>query len=493
MRRAVCPGSFDPVTNGHVDVIPRAAGLYDELVVAVLVNQGKAGLFAVEERMELLREAVADLPNVSVDSFQGLLVDYCRAHDIPVIVKGLRAVSDFEYELQMAQMNRELAGVETLFVPTAPQVGHLSSSLVKQIATFGGDVSRLVPKARQRPAARATGRDGAVRHDRGRLPAVRDRRRADQVIENARSVPMSGSCMVPRDHLLDLLDDLRESLPEEVQQAGAIVEQRTEILQQAQAEAERLTGRTRSESEQVVGPARRQREELIGTARRQRDELLAQAQAEADELLAEAEAEAERLVAEARRQREQLLADAQAQQAELVAAGQAEHERLVTETEVYRGAVARADELGAQTAAEVARMRAEVDEYVDTRLADFGTTLEHMLRSVEKARDQPARTLTRPARARAAATRRSGRLDSSGPVAGAPPPGVPRRPSPTADHEYRHACCTSPPPPTAPRPRTPGAPPPTPGGSTCASWAAAPVRCRSWTRRCPPRPAGGSS
>ena len=147
MRRAVCPGSFDPVTNGHVDVITRAAALYDELVVAVLVNPGKAGLFTVDERMALLRDAVADVPNVTVDSFQGLLVDYCRSHDIPVIVKGLRAVSDFEYELQMAQMNRELAGVETLFVPTAPQVGHLSSSLVKQIATFGGDVSGLVPKA----------------------------------------------------------------------------------------------------------------------------------------------------------------------------------------------------------------------------------------------------------------------------------------------------------------------------------------------------------
>ena len=149
MRRAVCPGSFDPVTNGHVDVINRAAALYDELVVAVLVNPGKAGLFTVTERMELLRESVDDVPNVTVDSFQGLLVDYCRGNDIPVIVKGLRAVSDFEYELQMAQMNRELAGVETLFVPTAPQVGHLSSSLVKQIATFGGDVSGLVPKVVQ--------------------------------------------------------------------------------------------------------------------------------------------------------------------------------------------------------------------------------------------------------------------------------------------------------------------------------------------------------
>ncbi|MGY5885633.1 hypothetical protein [Modestobacter lacusdianchii] len=206
------------------------------------------------------------------------------------------------------------------------------------------------------------------------------------VIENARSVPMSSSCMVPRDHLLDLLDDLRENLPDEVQQAGAIVVQRTEILQQAQAEAERLTGRTRSESEQVVAAARRQREELIGTARRQRDEIVTEAQAQADDLIAEAEAEAEELLAEARRLRDQLIADGQAQREEIVAAAQAEHERLLTETEVYRTAVARADELGAQTAAEVARMRAEVDEYVDSRLADFGNTLAHMTRSVEKAR-----------------------------------------------------------------------------------------------------------
>jgi cell division septum initiation protein DivIVA len=181
--------------------------------------------------------------------------------------------------------------------------------------------------------------------------------------------------MVPRDHLLDLLDELRESLPEEVQAAGAIVEQRTQILQQAQAEAERLTGRTRSESDQVVSAARRQREELIGTARRQRDEIITEAQQQADEVLAQAEAEAEAVVAEARRLRDQL-----------IAAGEAEHERLLTETEVYRTAVSRADELGARTAAEVARMRAEVDEYVDTRLADFGNTLAHMMRSVEKAR-----------------------------------------------------------------------------------------------------------
>lgn len=145
MRRAVCPGSFDPVTNGHLDIIDRVSAIYDEVVVAVLVNRGKTGLFSVEERMELLREVTSGYRNVEVDSFAGLLVDYCRARDIPVIVKGLRAVGDFDYELQMAQMNQGLAGVETLFLPTNPLYSFLSSSLVKEVAAHGGDVSRHVP------------------------------------------------------------------------------------------------------------------------------------------------------------------------------------------------------------------------------------------------------------------------------------------------------------------------------------------------------------
>lgn len=145
MRKAVCPGSFDPVTNGHLDVFARAAAVADEVVVAVLVNQRKSGLFTVEERMELLREVLRPYPNVMVEAFGGLLVDYCRAHGIKAIVKGLRAVSDFDYELQMAQMNYRLAGVETLFVSTNPLYSYLSSSLVKEVAAYGGDVEGLVP------------------------------------------------------------------------------------------------------------------------------------------------------------------------------------------------------------------------------------------------------------------------------------------------------------------------------------------------------------
>jgi pantetheine-phosphate adenylyltransferase len=145
MRRAVCPGSFDPVTNGHLDIIRRAAALFDEVTVGVLVNPNKQGLFDVDERLGMLREVVADLDNVKVESFQGLLVDFCRDHDIDAIVKGLRAVSDFDSELQMAQMNTSLSGVETVFVPTSPEWSFLASSLVKEVARFGGDVSGLVP------------------------------------------------------------------------------------------------------------------------------------------------------------------------------------------------------------------------------------------------------------------------------------------------------------------------------------------------------------
>jgi pantetheine-phosphate adenylyltransferase len=146
MRRAVCPGSFDPVTNGHLDIVGRASRLYDEVVVAVLVNKSKSSVFTVEERMDMLRRVTSEYGNVRVDSFHGLLVDYCRSHDIPVVVKGLRAVSDFDYELQMAQMNHGLAGVETMFIATNPLYSFLSSSLVKEVAMYGGDVSGLVPQ-----------------------------------------------------------------------------------------------------------------------------------------------------------------------------------------------------------------------------------------------------------------------------------------------------------------------------------------------------------
>ena len=146
MRRAVCPGSFDPVTNGHLDIVGRSSRLFDEVIIGVLINQHKTGLFTIEERIEMLREVTAAYGNVRVESFRGLLVDFCRAQDAAVVVKGLRAVSDFDYELQMAQMNIGLSGVETLFMPTNPQHSFLSSSLVKEVAKWGGDISTYVPE-----------------------------------------------------------------------------------------------------------------------------------------------------------------------------------------------------------------------------------------------------------------------------------------------------------------------------------------------------------
>ena len=142
---ALCPGTFDPVTNGHLDVVGRAASTFDAVVVAVVENPSKTPLFAVAERIALLEEALRDLGNVRVGAFGGLLVDYARAQGASVIVKGLRAVSDYEYEIQMAQMNQRIGEIETLFMATSPKWSFLSSSLVKEVARLGGDVEGLVP------------------------------------------------------------------------------------------------------------------------------------------------------------------------------------------------------------------------------------------------------------------------------------------------------------------------------------------------------------
>jgi len=144
---ALCPGTFDPVTNGHLDVIARGAQHFDSLVVAALEDPSKGPLFAVGERISMLEEVLADIPNVEITSFSGLLVDLAKARGITVVVKGLRAVSDFEYELQMAQMNHRLADIDTFFIATNPTWSFISSSLVKEVASLGGDVDELVPPA----------------------------------------------------------------------------------------------------------------------------------------------------------------------------------------------------------------------------------------------------------------------------------------------------------------------------------------------------------
>ena len=142
---ALCPGTFDPVTNGHLDIIIRTSRSFDAVLVAVLENPSKEPLFGIEERVGMLKEATGHLTNVEIGSFSGLLVEYAKQRDVRVVVKGLRAVTDFEFEIQMAQMNERLAGIETLFMPTNPRWSFLSSSLVKEVARLGGDVGGLIP------------------------------------------------------------------------------------------------------------------------------------------------------------------------------------------------------------------------------------------------------------------------------------------------------------------------------------------------------------
>ncbi|HSO95797.1 MAG TPA: pantetheine-phosphate adenylyltransferase [Acidimicrobiia bacterium] len=146
MATALCPGSFDPVTNGHLDIIERTARHFDEVIVAVIRNPQKAqSLFSLSARQEMLHEVTAHVPNLRIEFFKGLMVDFARQHGADAIVKGLRAVSDFDYELQMAQMNQQLSGIDTFFISTSPQYSFLSSSLVREVARFGGDVSSMVP------------------------------------------------------------------------------------------------------------------------------------------------------------------------------------------------------------------------------------------------------------------------------------------------------------------------------------------------------------
>ncbi len=148
MKTALYPGSFDPITYGHIDIIKRASKMFDEVIVAVMCNSAKTPLFTLDERVKMIRDAVEGLPNIKIESFSGLLIDYCRANDIHIVIRGLRAITDFEYELQIAQTNKELSRgqVDTVFLTTSLEYSYLSSSVVKEIASYNGDITPCVPE-----------------------------------------------------------------------------------------------------------------------------------------------------------------------------------------------------------------------------------------------------------------------------------------------------------------------------------------------------------
>ncbi len=273
---ALCPGTFDPVTNGHLDIIERAGQHFDTVVVAVLENPAKQPLFSVEERVSMLKEATSELGNVEIDPFSGLLVEYARLRGSSVIVKGLRAVTDFEYEIQMAQMNRSLSGVETLFMTTAPNWSFLSSSLVKEVARYGGDVSGLVPALGGRPAG-GEAREARVVDLAARLQQLED------MIREAKSMPLSSSALLNREEVLELVAELKEALPEEIKQARWVVKDREELLTKGRRDSQRIV--EEAEQEQL----------RMAT----REEVVKRAEAEADRILAEARDEARRMRLEA--------------------------------------------------------------------------------------------------------------------------------------------------------------------------------------------------
>ena len=245
MKRAVCPGSFDPITYGHLDIIERAAQQFDHVVVAVLENRTKSSLFTVTERIAMIQEVTTKFPNVSVDSWSGLLVDYCKSNAIQAIVKGLRAVTDFDYELQMAQVNLQGSGVETMFMATSPAHSFLSSSLVKELAHYNGDVSTMVPPSvNEALKARVAGKQI--------MDSVEKLTSAITLVEEARGVPLSASCVVHRAEMLEILDDAREALPTDFESARKILETRDAIIEEARVSAEQLISIAREDVAQMV-------------------------------------------------------------------------------------------------------------------------------------------------------------------------------------------------------------------------------------------------
>ena len=338
---AINPGTFDPVTFGHVDVIRRAAAIFDRVVVGVVRDpHHKQTTFTVEERVAFLEEALAGLDNVVVDVFSELVVDFARKHGARTMVKGLRVIADFEWEFQMNRLNHLLAPeVETMYVMSSPEFAFVSSSGVKEIASFGGNVDELVtprrgeavpravPERATRRPAQPAGALGAYRRSRGssttwrRTPPEQYHPgmdvlvlidKLDDLVHNAKAVPLTDQVRIDREEIYDILDQMRATIPEEIKQARWIVKERQEMLAEAKRECDRLIGEAREQAmreasqTEIVKLAERQSQDIVEEARRDARETRLEMEDWADGILSTLEVNLDKFLGAVRRGRERL-------------------------------------------------------------------------------------------------------------------------------------------------------------------------------------------
>ena len=295
------------MTYGHLDIIERAAGLFDRIVVGVVRHPThKEPFFTIEERMRLLQEVLSPFPNVVVAGFSTLVVEYARAWGACALVKGLRAVSDFEWELQMAHLNKRIAPeIETVFLMSSPSHSFLSSSGVRELAAFGGPIADFVPPVVAERLREAHGLGGPMD-----VLVLIDK--LDELVHDAKAVPLTDQVRIDREEIWEILDQMRATIPEEIKQARWIVKERQEMLAEAKREAERLVAEARERAAELASqqedrpPGRGAGPSLLGEARRREREVRLGAEDYADEILATLEVNLGKFLTAVQRGREQL-------------------------------------------------------------------------------------------------------------------------------------------------------------------------------------------